>query len=194
MAKNQEKVKQIWNIISVFVITLLAVPTGVFAAPQSFLYDSAGAGIPMAQVVKVVRVQTRQKVAFRQAAAVQSASCLFQNSAAANLVQSGGTVNLNQPASCFTLIPAKASAQSELAVAVIKPLETIVLPSQNRISQLPVFAPGQTTQNAALPVLIFIVSAAVLTEQKKGILKFANKRSVNIARALTIHQLGVLRC
>ena len=109
-------------------------------------------------------------------------------------INNAGAINLNQPASCFSFVPARVEAPSSLAVVLMHQFATVVAPSQNRVAELPSFMPKPAVQDTALPSLVFIASAAVVFEQRKSIQKTAARFLGNIAQGLTLHQLGVLRC
>jgi hypothetical protein len=185
-------VKRIWEIITFFIIVSLVLPVGVFAAP---ITGPSRASAPVAvtpQIVKVVAAIPRQTV-LPQSSAVSA--CSSAASVSEGLVQNFGAVNLNQPASCFKLVPAsKFAALPALAVVSMRQAAVVVLQNQNRISKSPLLAPEPQTRDMALPVLVFAASALVVFEEKKSVQKAAVRLSEYFIQSLTLHQLGILRC
>jgi hypothetical protein len=184
-------VKKIWEILSFFIIVSLAVPAGVFANSPAVFSPAGQAPVVTAQVVTVTAVKSQQTVVPQSSAA---SSCSFAAMASAGLTQNFGVINLNQPASCFSLVLAKAAALPSLTVTVAHPAAVVVVQNQNRISGAPLFVPKQAGQDTALPSLVFIVSVVLMFEERKSIQKTFNRLSKNIIQSLTLHQLGILRC
>jgi hypothetical protein len=168
---------------------------GVFALPESIQASKTDQSSTAIQLVKVVTVTPNQRVVPQTfARAPQSTGCSLTASASAGLLQNGADLNLNQPASCFSLVPGSAVAQSSLAVVVIHSSATIVLPSRNYIAEKGVFVPSPIKQESSLPALGFIALAVVLLEEGKSFKKIVRHSTASFTQSLTLHQLGVLRC
>jgi len=185
-------VKKIRVILSFFIITSLAVPVGAFASSPAVFSPAGQAPVATAQVVKAAAARPQQTVVPPSSAAAPS--CSFAATAPADLTQNFGVINLNQSASCFSLVLAKAAALPSLTVTVAHPAAMVVVPNQNRISGTPLFVPEPAGQDTALPVLVFVVSSAILFEERKTFLKASTRLAKNIIQSLTLYQLGVLRC
>jgi len=185
-------VKFFLKILSFFIITSLATPVGVFAGTLSVLSPLPKPAVAAPQIVAVMAVTPKQTVILKSPVA---SSCSAIPLMAANLVQNFGAINLNQPASCFNLVSApKPAVPPALAVVPIHPLAKIIVPSRNRITELPSLVPGPAEQNSAVPVLVFVASSVILFEEKKSVQKAAIWLSKRIIKSLNIHQLGILRC
>jgi hypothetical protein len=189
-------VQKIWKLTSGFIIASLAMPMGVFALPQNV--QSAAGQQPAAAVVQTVKVAAflpNQAVVPQQSnTAAQIPACVTRAVASNDLLQNTGVVNLNQPALCFSLALGKVAAVPSLAVVLMRQTAKVILPSQNRVAGSPSLASKSPAQDTALPSLIFIVSAAVIFEQRKHAKKPAVRFLKNISRSLTLYQLGILRC
>jgi hypothetical protein len=189
-------VKQIWKIASVFIISSLVMPIGVFAAPKVVLNSYTASHAETAQTGTVVIVKQTEQAQIIQTVQdiAQNSICSMSSSVTSNLVQNGGLFNLNQPATCFNIVTGKSAPTPSLAVVTVPQTATIVLSNHYQIAQTPTLLPAQNTQDTALPSLVFIASALLVIEEKKSVKKSLIKSIVNFHSALTIHQLGMARC
>lgn len=188
---------KVWKFFSVSVIVALVLPAGVFSLPQHAQNAPRQSALFTEQTVKVVAVKTQKRVVPLSSnnTIAQNADCSMATAISTNnLVQSGGAVNLNLPASCFSIVQSKVVAAPSLMVALIRPQTKIVVQRQILIAAAPAFIPKPLQQDSSLPTLVFLASAAVIVQERKSIQNAGRRLLKNIIQNLTLHQLGVLRC
>lgn len=182
------------RITSFLIIASLAVPAGVFALPKNVQSSAKTAAVSAIQLVKVVAALPAQTVVPQAQSASAVTACSVKIAANANLVQNAGAVNLNQPASCFSLAPAQLAAAASLAVAQLLLAATVVVVNHSSFFETPFFAPSPLGPGSALPALVFAALTVILFEERKSIQKAATRLLGNFIQSLTLHQLRVLRC
>jgi hypothetical protein len=122
-------------------------------------------------------------------------SCMGAPSAPQNLVQDTGILNLNQPASCFSISLAEPVVSPSLAV---EPLG-LSAPGPVGVVSQPVYAPNYALPVAAQNLPLLPVAASVL--MFAAVLVFTNMERKNLKPSrlfliynLSISQLQVFRC
>jgi hypothetical protein len=188
-------VKQIWKFASGLIILALVFPTGLFASAKNIMASESQKLSTATQVITLTTIQTSQTIVTQmQPATSQESSCAISASVTGSLVQNGGVVNLNQPASCFTLVPAKVVASPSLAVVTLHEVTKIILPQYNQISKMPSLVPSSASRNEAMPALVIVAAVLVLIEDKKSNIKSAIKSLEQTPSSLVVRRLVVLRC
>ena len=119
------------------------------------------------------------------------------NSSNFNLVQQPGLINLNEPASCFSLqINSSHLVQSKLSVQplAISYEQAKVFVNSSRISTA-TFVPAPVSQNTPiLPLLVLAIIEGVVISKKQTLNSKLLGFGHNIRQSLTLHQLQMLRC
>ena len=119
------------------------------------------------------------------------------NSSNFNLVQQPGLINLNEPASCFSLqINSSHLVQSKLSVQplAISYEQAKVFVNSSRISTA-TFVPAPVSQNTPiLPLLVLAIIEGVVISKKQTLNSKLVGFGHNIRQSLTLHQLQMLRC
>jgi hypothetical protein len=187
-------VQRIWKILSVFVVAALALPAGIFASVQNAQNSGRQVAAQAAQLVRVVSTQSAQVVVPQALASSNTWECSLNAATPQNFLQNAEAVNLNKPASCFSLALARPVVQPKLSVVLFRQFDTVVAPNPNRILESFSFIPTLPVRDSALPGLAFVVAGIILFEEKKLIQKLAVQLPENTAQGLTLYQLGVLRC
>jgi hypothetical protein len=113
-----------------------------------------------------------------------------------NLVQDEGSINLNQPANCFSLQVAYGSKLSQnLTVQNLSPQPKIIVAFSHNISEKPDFIPSPFSPASmpALPALSLAILASALILRKKistSLLLLKNRQLLFV----NIGSLQILRC
>jgi len=151
------------------------------------------------QLIKVVSAQATTKIiAVNFSAGSADIPCIKTAAQSADLVQSTGIINLNQPASCFSLkISSPTFEPVKLSVMPLNlpPVKVLVAARPG-----PVISPGGLSQaplKSETPVLPavslgVIVSFAIASRRK--IFRTASAGVLVARQALSLQQLRVLRC
>jgi hypothetical protein len=186
----------IYSSIAVFFLTFAFPAGGVLAsAPQPIQSPLA----PFQTSTSAVLLQVVQPVVNAKISLAQNQGGLQQNVAGCqtNLL-ADGSVNLNQPAGCFSLkvLPPVDYSQVRLSVAAPKtePVKIVVAAPQSKISSLD-FIPGLPGQSIPAMPLVFFGFGLVygLWDKKLAFKKLAIKAS-SLKFAFSLHRLQVLRC
>ncbi len=190
----KEKVRKIFNYISIFVVATLVLPVSVFASPKASPNQAESATIPAVQLVKVVSVQSMQSVVLPASSVTKIASCSVKNIVSLDWVQGAGAINLNEPASCFAITPAHLPAPFSLSVTSAHPAGAIVVARRVDMFNTPALASQPLGSGSALPIMVFTAFGILAFEQKKSFRKNGLPLLVNIKKNLTVYELRVLRC
>jgi hypothetical protein len=190
----KEKVKKIFNYISIFVATTLVLPVSVFASPKASPNQAESATVSAVQLVKVISVQPTQSVVLPASSVTKIAPCSVKNIVSPNWVQGAGAINLNQPASCFAITPAHLPAPFSLSVTSAHPVGTIVVARRVDMFNTPALASQPLSSGSALPIMVFTAFDILAFEQKKSFNKIGISVSEGFKKILTVYQLQVIRC
>jgi hypothetical protein len=168
-------------------------PVGVFASPKAAQTTMKSVALSP-QLVKVTVIKPAQTITTGQVAAAATASCVASKTLEANLVQGNGGINLNQPASCFSLSQGHVVASGPLIVVSAKPLATIIVVNHSAVFESPYFMPQPYAKEGALPVLAFAASALFIFEERKKVKNISFALFESPKKLLTVYQLQVIRC
>jgi hypothetical protein len=167
---------------------------GVFASPKNVPSPAETATVSAVQLVNVVTVTSTQTIVTQPSLVFKSTACSAGTAAGGDLVQGAGAINLNQPASCFSLSSVQLAAAASLAVVAIHSAVKIVVASHVDILALPSLIPQPFSQSGALPIMVFAAFGVLVFEEKKAFQKIIISFSQGFKKILTIYQLQVIRC
>ena len=191
-SRSAGKKTPILSLAIVFILSLVFPNQSLFAAKPEAPAQAQSTPMPsQAQpLVKVVAAIPQVEVVVPSAAAQPVAlfSCSFTT-------KSGG-INLNQPASCFTLeISHFAPNQQTLAVRALPQISPkVVVASWPVKVSSPSLAQAPGAQSIpVLPLTAFAIGIGFLVSDRRVKAKIVNSAN-NFRQTLNLHQLQVLRC
>ena len=199
--QNNLKLKQIISLfLSAALLVFLAMPAG-FSTSSNALPQAAKNAAQAEKAnqifvnIKVVSAAQTSSVVFSQINQPQlPASCSFLGQSSLGLVQDAGTLNLNQPANCFSLKLAYWQQSQSLAVQP--------LPSRNynvAVIRVPVITWGYSLPNPVQSLPMLPAAAAglgIMAAVSFRKLQAVSLRQLNFLfpRSLSIEQLQMFRC
>jgi hypothetical protein len=194
MLKERKKLKRFSKIISLFILLSLILPVGVFAREKGLFEQPKQLKAPSVQAVKVISLTPTASVVPQANNRQSSTSCSLSSNLPSNLLQNAGAINLNQPASCFTLAHAQLTAVAKLFVVAPPALAAIVVVAHDYIFQTPTLAPQPMATTSSLPIAIFVALVIFVFEDNKFFKKIGIIASESFKKSLTVYELQVIRC
>lgn len=187
---------RIYKFLAFSLMLSLALPAGVFA---SNVYVGSPVSNSFSQVKPLVAISVHQAkasaviVPLVTSGASLSVSCSVFASSFSNVVQNASAINLNQPASCFTLVPGSVTVQPSLIVTPLRALPSIVIKPVQRVAQYPAYGHVPASADTALPLLVAGALVGFLYEEKVRIQKLGRKLGA-LHYVISLEQMQILRC
>jgi len=188
----------ILSLIVVFLFSLVFPNQSLFAVKETVPNQQQNqAAVTLQPLVKVVTAaaETQVTVASQSNPATLSPACVGV-AQSGDVLQNAGLVNLDQPASCFSLeVSHLAFNPRELSVSVLPQInnKVVVAPWPVQISSASFSGVPFSPSSPALPLVSFTIAIGffVLSRRLRG--RIINSVST-LKQTLTLHQLQVLRC